>query len=49
MGSVWLVVVLGVIAVSAPRFGMVEHCNGPRTFTAANALFSQGVCNALTL
>ncbi len=42
MGAVWLVVVPGVIAVSVPRFGMV-HCDGPCTFTVANALFSQGV------
>lgn len=43
MGAAWSVVVSGVIAVPVPRFGMIDHCNGPCAFTVANALFSQGV------
>ena len=43
MGAVWSVVVSGVIAVPVPRFGMIEHCNGPCAFLVANALFSQGI------
>ncbi len=43
MGAVWSVVVSGVIAVPVPRFGMIDHCNGPCAFLVANALFLQGI------